>query len=111
MTSKITLLTVAIATRYLTQYSDFLLLLDSNSTRSKKPLLAGACSGHKIGNEEVDQSWGYFDHDHWSVIIDDEDEEGGGSRVQIRKTNCISWKVWLNKHPKPAAETTPQSFL
>ena len=39
MTFKITLSTTAIATRY----SDFLLLLDSNSTRSKKPLLAGTC--------------------------------------------------------------------
>ena len=43
MTSKITLPTTAIATRYSTRYSNFLLLLDSNSTRSKKPLLAGAC--------------------------------------------------------------------
>ena len=40
MTSKITLPTTAIATRY----SNFLLLLDSNSTRSQKPLLAGAWS-------------------------------------------------------------------
>ena len=31
MTSKITLSTTAIATRYSTQYSDFLLLLDSKS--------------------------------------------------------------------------------
>ena len=44
MASKITLLTVATATRYSTWHSDFLLLLDSNSTRSQKPLLAGACS-------------------------------------------------------------------
>ena len=44
MTSKITLSTTAIATRYSTRYSDFLLLLDSNSTRSKKTLHAGACS-------------------------------------------------------------------
>ena len=33
MTSKITLPTTAIATRYSTRYSNFLLLLDSNSTR------------------------------------------------------------------------------
>ena len=45
MTSKITLPTTAIATRYSTRYSNFLLLLDSNSTRSQKPLLAGACLG------------------------------------------------------------------
>ena len=42
MTSKITLSTTAIATRYSTRYSDFLLLLDSYSTQSKKPLIAGA---------------------------------------------------------------------
>ena len=42
MTSKITLSTTAIATRYSTRYSDFLLLFDSNSTQSKKTLLAGA---------------------------------------------------------------------
>ena len=46
MTSKITLPTTAIATRYSTRYSNFLLLLDSNSTRSQKPLLAGACCWH-----------------------------------------------------------------
>ena len=44
MTSKIMLPTTAIATRYSTRYSNFLLLLDSNSTRSQKPLLAGAWS-------------------------------------------------------------------
>ena len=49
MTSKITLPTTAIATRYSTRYSNFLLLLDSNSTRSQKPLLAGACSGDPMG--------------------------------------------------------------
>ena len=41
ITSKITRSTTAIATRYSTRYSDFLLLLSSNSTRSQKPLLAG----------------------------------------------------------------------
>ena len=58
MTSKITLSTTAIATHYSTRYLDFLLLLDSNSTRSQKPLLAGAWSwsmsddvGHGISRE------------------------------------------------------------
>ena len=36
MTSKITLSTTAIVTRYSTRNSDFLILLDPNSTRSKK---------------------------------------------------------------------------
>ena len=50
MTSKITLPTTAIATRYSTRYSNFLLLLDSNSTRSQKPLLAGAWSRDRVEN-------------------------------------------------------------
>ena len=54
MTSKFTLPTTAIASRYSTRYSDFLRLLDSNSTRSQKPLLAGAWSGKRLGVLKVD---------------------------------------------------------
>ena len=62
MKSKITLPSTAIATRYSTRYSNFLLLLDSNSTRSQKPLLAGAWSpgvwisepGHDLGGIAAD---------------------------------------------------------
>ena len=56
MTSKIMLSTTAIATRYSTWYSDFLLQFDSNSTRSKnhyslrpgEHTFSGTCQDHYI---------------------------------------------------------------
>ena len=78
MTSKITLSTTAIATWYSTRYSDFLLLLDSNLTRSQKPLLAGAWSLHNqsdIGFSilatffRMHLDMNHLDNHHWSIHV------------------------------------------
>ena len=54
--------TTAIATRYSTWYSDFLLLLDSNSTQSQKPLLVEAWFRINISGQS--SSW-----QHMSVAV------------------------------------------
>ena len=83
MTSKITLPTTAIATRYSTRYSNFLLLLDSNSTRSQKPLLAGAWSW-PTGNTCSGPSWR-----RTSTV----------GRVELTRTGQ------LQPHPGPGSQT------
>ena len=69
MTSKITLPTTAIATRYSTRYSDFLLLLDSNSTRSKKPLLDEAWDHYIFPNYHYGSPAGRATEDCEPILI------------------------------------------